>query len=279
VIAQGLRDLPPFSAGAFRFLVAAAVMLVLAPRLARREGGERPGPKLVLAQGVLNFALSYGIVYWVETRLASGLVSVLWATFPIATALCSHLFLADGKLRPRQWLGFLAAFAGVVLLFITDVQRAGPQAVVAGLILLVSPLGSAIGTAYVKGKGKSHSSALLNRDGMLLGAVLLSAMAFAFESPFEIVWSTRAAASVLYLAIFGTVLTFGLYFWLMRYLPAHQLSLVAYINPALALVLGAVAGGEHVGVSTLGGLALILVGVSGALNVPFGRLLKSGPRD
>ena len=95
---------------------------------------------------------------------------------------------------------------------------------------------------------------------MLLAAVLLGTVALATERGEEVQWTASAISSVLYLAVVGTVVTFGLYFWAMRYAPASQLSLIAYVVPAVALFLGATFGDEPVGAATIGGAALILAG-------------------
>lgn len=262
VIRGGLRDLPPFTSAGVRFLVAFLVMLAIAPKLARREGGRRPGLGLTLAMGILNFAVSYGIVYWSETILPSGIVSVLWSVFPLMMAVSGHFTLPGERLLPKQWGGFVFAFLGVILLFATDIRALGPEAIPAGLVLLLSPTVSAVGTTLVKKHGEGVSSVLLNRNGMLVGALLLLACAAITERGMDVRWTASAIGSVAYLAIFGTVVTFGIYFWLMRFAPAYQLSLIAFIIPAIALTLGAVLGDEPVSASTIGGTATILVGVA-----------------
>src|SRR6188768_2424435 len=93
VIAKGLETLPPYTSATARFALAALVMAVLAPRLARAEGGTRPARWLALAVGSTSFGASYALVYWSETRLPSGVVCVLWSVFPILMALSSHFFL------------------------------------------------------------------------------------------------------------------------------------------------------------------------------------------
>ena len=158
--------------------------------------------------------------------------------------------------------GFLFGFLGVGVLFATDIGAIGPDAVPTGLILLLSPAISALGTAVVKRRGAHVSSILLNRNGMFLGALLLCLMAGLFERDQAAEWTPRAIGTIVYLALAGTVVTFTLYFWLMRYAPAYKLSLIAYITPAIAIALGVIVGDEPVTVHTLGGAALILVGVS-----------------
>ena len=262
VIREGLKDLSPFTSAGVRFALAAAVMALIAPAIARREGGRRPTPRLTLVMGLFNFAGSYGIVYWSETLLPSGLVSVLWSVFPMMMAVAAHLALPGERLLARQWLGFVVGFLGVVLLLARDVAAIGGEALVAALVLLGSPLAATLGTTYVKKHGARVSSALLNRDAMAVGAAALLACALLSERGAPMHWSAPAVWSVVYLAIPGTVVTFGLYFWAMRYAPAHQLSLIAYVIPAVALFLGVSLGGETVGASTLAGAALILGGVA-----------------
>jgi drug/metabolite transporter (DMT)-like permease len=261
VIRGGLRDLPPFTSAAARFWVAGAAMAAAAALLGRREGGTAPEPLLWVAMGTLNFALSYGIVYWTETRLPSGLVAVLWAVFPLLMALSTRWFLHGARLGAAQWFGFVVGFGGVVTLFWTDVAAFGRAGLLAALVLLGSPLASAIGTTLVKRRGEGASSLALNRNGMLLGALLLTLVAAIAERDAPARWTLPAVASVVYLALLGTAVAFGLYFWLLRWADAHKLSLIAYVTPAIALALGTLAAGEPFRLTTLSGGALVLAGV------------------
>ena len=262
MIEGGLDDLPPFTAAAARFLLAAAGMTALAAWLARREGGGRPPLRLSLVLGSTNFALSYAVVYWTETRLPSGLVSVLWAVYPMAQALLGHRYLPGERLAPSQFAGFGLGFLGVVLLFLTDLREIGPGAAGAGAVLLVSPLAAALGTTYVKKHGAAASSLRLNRNGMWLGAGLLALAALLFERHAPARWTPKAVSSVLYLAVVGTVIAFGIFFWLLRHAPANRLGVISYVIPAVALALGVHFRGEPVTPFTVGGLGLILLGVS-----------------
>lgn len=262
VIKEGLRDLSPFSGAAYRFTLAAAILAVAAPWLHRLEGGGRPPLRLVLAMGSLNFALSYGIVYSAETVIPSGLASVLWGVFPMVMALMGHRFLPGERLDARGLAGFSVGLFGVVVLFATDLRAIGPDALRLGAVLLLSPLAAAVGQTVIKREGGRSSATLLNRDGMLVGAVLLWGAALFSEDPLGVTWSRRALFSVTYLAAFGTVVTFGLYYWLLRYVPSSKLSLIAYVTPAAALWLGWLVDDEPLRVSTLIGTALVFGGVA-----------------
>jgi drug/metabolite transporter (DMT)-like permease len=261
VIKQGLADLPPLSSAGARFALAALLMCLLAPVLARREGGAAPPAWLWVAVGTLNFAISYALVYQAETVLPSGLVSLLWSVFPLLMAASGHWFLPGERLTPRRLLGFLLGFLGVFVLFRADVQALGPRAVAAGALLLLSPLVSAVGQTLVKRHGQGASSVLMNRNAMLLGAALLLLAAGVGERGAPVAWTPTALFSIGYLAAVGTVLAFGLYFWILRYAPSYRVSLIAYVTPAIALTLGSLVGGEPFAGTTLAGSALVLLGV------------------
>jgi drug/metabolite transporter (DMT)-like permease len=262
VIKEGLRDLPAFSGAAYRFTIAAAIFVVAARWLHRLEGGEQPPRRLVLAMGTLNFAVSYGIVYWAETVIPSGLASVLWGVFPMLMALSGHVFLPGERLDRRSFAGFVLGLVGVVVLFATDLRDIGPEALGLGALLLCSPLAATIGQTIIKRDGGRSSATLLNRNAMVLGAVLLWCAALIGEDPFAIAWTRRAVLSVAYLAAMGTVVTFGVYYWLLRWVPSNKLALIAYVTPALALWLGWALGGEALHPSTLAGTLLVFAGIA-----------------
>jgi drug/metabolite transporter (DMT)-like permease len=193
--------------------------------------------------------------------LPSGLVALLWGVFPMMMAVSGHRFLARERLGTRQWLGIALGFAGLAVLYSTDLVALGPGALPAALVLLASPLVSTVGNTIVKRDGAGTSSLALNRNAMLLGAALLGALALAVERDAEARWTPAAIASVVYLAIPGTVVTFGLYFWLLRFVDAHRLSLIAYVTPAIAIALGSLLGDEPFTATIALGGALILAGV------------------
>jgi len=261
VIKTGLRDLPPFTSAGIRFVIAAVIMLGVAAVLSRREGGTAPPVWLSLVQGTTNFAIPFGIVYHSETILPSGLVSLLWGVFPMLQACAGHWFLKDERLRPTQWLGFGVALLGLVVLFRTDLQAFGAEGVPTAMLLFLSPISATIGTTLVKKYGGGVKSTLLNRNGMFVGAVLMLVAAVVFERGAPVSWTAPAIASIVYLAVVGTVVTFSLFFWLLRYAPAHKLSLITYVTPTIALFLGWAVGGEPITVFTLVGAGLILVGI------------------
>jgi drug/metabolite transporter (DMT)-like permease len=261
VIRDGLRDLPPFTAAATRFVVAALGMAVVARTLGRRESGKSPPAWLWLTLGLCNFACSYAIVYRTETILPSALVALLWGVFPMLSAIAGHLFLPSERLRPTHWAGFTLGLGGLVLLFVKDLPKLGPEAVPAAALLLLSPTVSTVGNTLVKHSGAGVRSLELNRNAMAFGAALLCALALATEDVASVPWTPRAILTVTYLSLAGTVLTFGLYFWLMRYVKANTMSLISYVTPVVAMLLGLLYG-EALTEWTVAGAACILGGIA-----------------
>lgn len=266
VIREGLHDLPPFTSAGVRFGIAGLVMIGLAMTIGRKESGRKPPTYMWVMHGTLNFAVSYGIVYWTEVDLPSGLVSVLWGVYPMMMAASGHFFIPGEQLHGRQWLGFLVGFGGLLLLFMTDLQDFGSCGVPAAMLLMLSPLVCVVGTTVVKRHGANTNSTLLNRNGMLLGAALLLTLAAVSEGEARVEWTGTAIFSVLYLSLGGTVMTFSVYFWLLRYAPAYKLSLIAYVTPAIALFLGWLIDDEPVTKFTIGGSALIMCGILGVVS-------------
>lgn len=254
-----LAEQPPLSSAAVRFLIAGIVMAAITPLLRRHEAGPPPPHWLWAVAGGTNFACSYGVLYVAETEVPSGIAAVLWAVFPLLMATSAVLFLGE-RLRARQVLGFVVAFGGIVTVFSGGLDPAGASPAMAALLLL-SPLVSAVGTTLVKKHGSGASSLLLNRNGMLFGAALLLVAAFVCEAPLAMVWSWRATVATLYLALCGTALTFGVYFWLLRTAPASKLSLITYVTPVLAMLLGAAVGDGTMPMAAWLGTGLVVAGI------------------
>jgi drug/metabolite transporter (DMT)-like permease len=129
-------------------------------------------------------------------------------------------------------------------------------------LLLLGPLGVTYSTVLIKRKAARSSSLILNRDSMALGALMLLVLSALFERGSAVRVTPGAVFSVLYLAVFGSVITFGAYLWLLRTVPAYRLSLVSYITPVIALALGSLLAGEPFGVTTAFGTLLVLAGVA-----------------
>lgn len=255
-----LVDQPPLSSAALRFLIAGAAMSLLAPWLRRAEAAPPPPTWLWVVAGATNFAGCYGLLYVAETVVPSGIAAVLWAIFPLLMATSAVLVLGE-RLRRLQLAGFVLSFVGIVVVFAGDLGGLPRGEIGPPLLVLASAVSSAIGTTLVKKFGSGTSSVVLNRNGMLLGAVLLTAAAFVREQPLAMAWTGRGMLATVYLALFGTALTFGVYFWLLRTVAASRLALITYVTPVLAMLLGAAVGDGTMDRAAWLGAALVTAGI------------------
>ena len=173
--------MPPFTAVALRFAIATAILLTLAKFMGVKFG-ERPHERsLWVVNGLLFFSVSYGVVYWSELYVPSGLASILFATFPLLVNLLAHWMLPGEPLRPRAGLGALVAFAGIVVIFSDDLMRvAGHNTIVAAAVLLLSPLVSSVSSVFVKRLGAGIHPISLAAIPMAIATAVMTVMALLF---------------------------------------------------------------------------------------------------
>ncbi|MGH7543587.1 MAG: DMT family transporter [Gemmatimonadota bacterium] len=262
VIKIGLADLPPFLAAGLRFALAAAVLAVLA----RARGVPFPRGRrehaLLLGVGMSMFWASYGIVYWAEQYIPSGLTAVLFATHPFFTLILAHLVLAAERITARKALGVAIGFLGVLLVFRGDLSLDHPRGATAAAVLLLAPLASAAGNVIVKRWGTHLHAFQLSILPMAYGAAALLATSLAVEGGARIEWSPVAIGSVLYLAILGSVVAFVGYYTLLREVAVTTLNLMSYVYPVVAVVLGYLILGEVLDRLALAGAAFVLAGIA-----------------
>ncbi len=261
-IKVGLRDMPPFFAAGVRFLAAAAILAVLS-RLQRVPGpGTRRQHVGLVLLGLGVFAVSYGVVYWSEQYLPAGLTAVLFAIHPLLVALVASRVLPDEPLSARKLAGIALGFAGVAVLFLDDVSLSGPRAPLAAAVLLLSPLAAAVSNVAIK----KHATALhpytIATLPMLYGGAAMLSLSAALEDWQRVRWTPTAVSALLYLTVFGSVLTFMVYYTLLKRVAVSRLALISYLFPVVAVLVGWVLLGERLGPRGWLGSALVLAGVA-----------------
>ncbi len=237
-------------------------MLALARSRGLKLGATRRERWLWVVNGILSFAVSYGVTYWSEQWVPSGLAAVLFATYPLFVAMLAHLMLPAERMRFREAIGSLVGFAGVGVIFSTDFGAlGGSQVAVASAVMLLSPLAAAGASVAIKRWGAGIHPFSLTAVPMLIASGIMGSIAAATEYDRTITWDAVSIGALLYLTLAGSALTFSLYYWLLSHLPAKNLALIAYIIPIVALVLGTI-GGEPLTTRTLLGSSLVVGGVA-----------------
>jgi len=273
----GLETTPPLGGLALRFLLAGALLWCIARARGIPLGRQKYEKALWWINAALSFALSYGIVYWAAQWIPSGLVSVLFATYPLFIALFAQIALPGERLSRGEGVGMLLAFAGVVAIFSADFSAlGGRQGFIAAVVMLGSPAAAAIATIYVKRWGKTIHPFSLTAIPMLLAGAAMGGVALLFERGKTYVWDGPAIGVLLYLAVIGSALSFTLFYWLLAYLAAKRMALITYLVPLIAVTIGTLRG-ERLTTRILLGSATVIVGVALALHVDSrARRVRSG---
>ena len=264
VIKVGYGGLGPFNVAALRFLLAGAATIPIVLLLGARWPANRNEWGLVVWVGLVLFAADYGLVYWGEQFLDSGLTSILFALLPIVTLGFAHRYVPDDQITPRKLAGTIVAFLGIVALF-GDRVRLDPTALGPMLAIVGSTVCAAAAGVVTKRYGAALHPAALNAPAMLIGAAALALVSVAVGDGLRLPRDASTWTAVSYLAIAGSVVTFLGYFTLLKTWTVTSLSFISVFTPVIALLLGFVFLDERPTVSTGAGAALILGGVTLAL--------------
>ena len=262
-IKLGLRDLPPITFAGLRFLIAALVLWAIA--LSRRARLPRSGAEWrVLAwSGLIAIGINYGLIFWGEVRITSGLAALLQATIPVFGLLIAHWYLPTEQITWRKLLGVGVGLVGVAGIFYDQLAINGVAGLQGGLALLLSSLCVAYGNVLVKARLTQLDPSVLAGSQMVFGFVPLVAVGWWMEgSPFQLRWTPLAIASLAYLSLIGSALAFLLYYWLVIRVEVTRTMLISLIIPVVAMLLGNLTMGERLTSTILLGALAILAGIS-----------------
>ena len=253
--------MPPLLGASLRFAIAALVLLPIAWRTSPAIFRDRAAWRLAGLLGSLSFGVGYGCTYVGGGYVPSGLGSLTFGFFPFWVAVLAHFVLGD-----RLTVGKVGAIglgiAGLGVLYSGSLRELGPETGIGVAILTASVLIQGVPQVLIKRDGARIPAAFLSGVGMACGAAVLAALAgVRGEWASGLPASAAVLGSIAYLAVFGSVITFLIYFSLLRRLSATLMALVAILTPPIALVLGFLVKGERLGAMTLTGGAMVLGGV------------------
>lgn len=253
--------MPPLLGASLRFAIAAALLLPVARVMAPAAFRDRTALRLALLVGLLSFGFGYGCTYIAALWIPSGLGSLTFGFFPFWVAVLSHFILGD-RLTLAKLLAIGLGFSGLALLSYGSLRELGADTALGVAIVTASVLVQGFPQTLIKRDGKDVPTVFLSGVGMLVGSVVLALVAGAageWSRPFP--WTSQVVLSIAYLAIMGSIVTFMIYYALLKRLSATLMALIALVTPPIAVVLGGVYRGEKLGALTLTGGAIVLAGV------------------
>jgi drug/metabolite transporter (DMT)-like permease len=255
----GLNDLPPIAFSASRFLLSVTVLAVVIwsqkiplPRTAAEW-------KLIALTGVLQFSLNYSMVFWSEQYITSGLAAVLQATITVFGLVLAWIFLPDERITPQKIIAVIIGVIGVAIIFVDQLRVENWLAFAGCVGIVVGAYAAAQASILVKAKAGAIHPASLVFCQMACGLPAIIAYSLIREgNPLTYRWSWTAIFCIVYLAVFGSVIAFWLYYWLLSKIESTKAMMISLVTPLLAVVIGAVVLGETLPPQTgLGGLLII----------------------
>ncbi len=259
-IKLGLADLPPVSFAALRFTVACLLLLPILFVL------KIPIPKgrrvwiIILITGLLQFFFNYGLLFWGEQHITSGLAAVLQATIPAFGLVLARIYVGE-QITALKIVSLFLGLAGVAVIFREQLVLNGHLAFLGSLAVVVGAFCAAYASVLTKAKGQSQHPASLVFWQMLVGQIPLWLVGLTTEgNPFNFQWTLQAVICVIFLAIVGSIVAFWLYYWLLTKIDVSEAMMISFVTPLVAVFVGSFFG-EKLYIQTLFGGILILVSV------------------
>jgi len=262
-IKLGLEDLPPLTFAGIRFVIACVILFIWIRIRRLQLPTTRSDWAFLAVTGILSFGLNYGLVFWGEQFISSGLAALLQSTLPAFGLVFAHFHLPGERLSWARIGGVVLGVFGVGVVFSNQLAVAGKQALAGCVALILSALFAAYANVLVKARKVKLNPVILAGGQMFFGLLLLFAVGIPLEgSPLNFRWTPMAVVALFYLAVVGSVIAFVLYYWLVHKIDVTKSMLIALVTPVVAVILGMLVLDEEIGWRTLIGGAMILTGIS-----------------
>jgi drug/metabolite transporter (DMT)-like permease len=263
-IRVGVNEVPPLILAAMRFLVAGLVLYGWMIARSERSPSVREWASAFLL-ALLIFVFDYGLLFWAEKRVPSGIAAVILATIPVFMALAEIIFLRTQKLTVRLAFAMLIGIGGVGVLMSHSLNLGGaPIDRTGAMALIFAAVSWSIASVLSRKLKLPNSKVMSSGAQMLAGGLMLTVAAAAFgefQNFHPSTVSFNAWFSLAYLIVAGSIIGFTAYVWLIHHESPTKVGTYAYVNPVVAVVVGYFLGGEPLGLRTIGGTLLVLVSV------------------
>jgi drug/metabolite transporter (DMT)-like permease len=257
-----LETIPPFLMAAFRWIVAGTIMAAFLVARGEPLPGRRAWPRLALL-GVLLLGFGNGAVVWAELAVPSGLTAVLVATIPFWMVGIETVRPGGDPLSLKQALGLIIGFAGIVLLIGPQIQIDRAGTFMSGVAATqLACIGWAIGSIYSRQGGAPENVFAVTALEMLFGGLAMLLLGSLLHEWLHVAFNARTAGALLYLIVIGSIGGFTAYQYALKHLPIATVSLYAYVNPVIAVVLGTLLLHEPFSVRMLVAAVVIFAGIA-----------------
>ena len=260
----GLESLTPLFSAGIRFTIASAFIFILMKLQSVSLQTDKVSLRLYFMMAFFSFVIPFGLVYWAEQFVPSGMAAVLFAVYPFFVVIFSYFRMPAESINIFKITGIILGFAGILTIFSGSFTINITDYLLGMFAVVLSGIMQAWIAISIKKFGHHLHSLSMNFIPMIAAGISLLIIGYFAEDLSYIHIDTNAVLSVLYLAAFGSVITFTSFYWLLKRVNVVILSLIAFITPIVALILGFIVYDEVLSARHFIGSAMVLLGVLAA---------------
>lgn len=257
----GLESFTPIFSAGIRFSLASIIIFMLMKMKKIELQTDKESIRLYLLMGFFSYVIPFGLVYWAEQFVPSGMAAVLFAVYPFWVVIFSFIRMPNEFIGFYKIFGTVLGFGGIVMIFSDSFVGDITNYLVGMFAVVLSGIMQAWIAVSIKKFGHHLHPLSMNFVPMMIAGISMVAIGIFAEDLSVINISESGVLSILYLAFFGSVITFTTFYWLIKRINLVILSLLAFITPIVALVLGYLFYNEELSTRHFIGAALVLTGV------------------
>ena len=258
----GVQDIPPFLFAAIRMVMAGAILTGSMILFAKAK---LPSKEVIFRQALAGFSLftlGNGLIGLAEVHIPSGITAIICSMIPIWVTLINLGTSSDERPTLPVFLGLAIGLSGIVLMFSNNLSDFNNASFGWSLLLIfIANMGWSFGSVWVKRKNQTQNTFVVAGLQMFFGGVFLLLASIVFDDYSTLTWSSSAVWSLVYLIIFGSVISFACFSYAVKKLPITIVSLYAYVNPIVAVILGSLVLGEEFNVRIAIAMIVTVAGI------------------
>lgn len=263
-IKYSLEGFPPFMGVILRFIIAAVLLFGfikfrgISLRISRRS------LRIIALTAVLLYPMNFGLMYWAEQHIQSGITAVFFSTYPIFTGIFSVGIIRAEQFSPEKLIGLLLGFIGVTITFLEQIHHTifNTIMLLAAVAIIVGASAAALSIVIIKKHLSDVQPALLGMYQMVVGIPLLGIISILSGESTGAAIPWESILATIYLGAIPSALGFGVYYLLLSRLSPITLSYIHYVNPLLALFTGWLVLNEPLTINMLYGALVVMCGVA-----------------
>ena len=277
----GLESIPPIFSAGLRFSLASIFIFILMQIRGIKLQTDKTSIILYLVMGFFSFVVPFALVYWAEQFVPSGMAAVLFAVYPFFVVIFSYFSISKDSIDIYKISGVVLGFVGIVIIFSDNFSGDITDYLLGMIAIVISGIMQAEIVVLIKKYGHHLNSLSMNFIPMLIAGFSMLFIGLVLEDLTNFSLKLNAALSIIYLGFFGSVVTFTSYYWLLKKINIVILSLMAFITPIVALILGFFVYDEQLSTRHFIGSSLVLIGLLGAnlgnlINMKRNTVIKAG---